>query len=331
MEMQQTLKDNISISGLEPYGGKEVELLLKPAEPNTGIVFKTPRGSIEAKLDYAFPYKKSILLSNEESRAINVELVRVLNVEHLLATLYVYGIDNARVVVQRVPSPSFEFFRKIGLATDIEVIPNFEDRELTLCNKIERAGWKQQDEPRVLYGISGSIGNDKLRFSSAKEAADGLTIEATTKYKIPGLETLKVQITADQYKQELAKSRPMAFNPDFYWVPTSVASFFASIQNYEFGIGHGWSSSTLFLPVGTKQAWRDQELEQGFLDGGEIARHTIVDRLGSIALLPGRLEGVIVKAYLSGHENDLLVLKKYVLQHLREVEIFANSGRRMKF
>ena len=39
-EVQQTIAGEVSISGVGIHSGQTVEMLLKPAEPNTGIIFR---------------------------------------------------------------------------------------------------------------------------------------------------------------------------------------------------------------------------------------------------------------------------------------------------
>ena len=53
MPLQNTIHDSIELVGREYYGGNLVSMVLKPAEEDTGVVFQTPNGKIEAKLGYA--------------------------------------------------------------------------------------------------------------------------------------------------------------------------------------------------------------------------------------------------------------------------------------
>ena len=92
---QSTIKNKFELVGYEPYGGNIVKVGFYPADSDTGIVFSTKKGSIVASLDHASQYKSSVLLRDGD--------LGVLHVEHLLATLYAYGVDNLRVNVERQP------------------------------------------------------------------------------------------------------------------------------------------------------------------------------------------------------------------------------------
>jgi len=305
MQYQQTLKRDITYSGIEFYGGNLVELVLRPAEPDTGVVFRTNTGHVKADIHLASQSRSSVLLRNSTTT--------VLHSEHLLATLFAYGIDNVLIDVKRKSSRSFKLLETFYLATDTEVIPVSEDRELTLCEKIEEVGLEKQNRERRLLRIDHPINTTHLSFQPT--TTEGLIIEATTDYPIPGEETIFLEITPQNYKKQLAQSRMYAkWLPD--WANKNnltrlITKVVMEIVYPSFGIGHGFTPSTVFLPVKNKEEWREQEIYSK-----EITRHTIVDRLGAIALLDGRLDGVKVKAKFSGHANDIKVLKERVIPHL---------------
>ncbi|MBI2558858.1 UDP-3-O-acyl-N-acetylglucosamine deacetylase [Candidatus Woesearchaeota archaeon] len=297
MSLQNTIKTSVHLTGIEYYGGNYVETVIKPAEENTGIIFRTKNGNIKAKLDYAAQSRSSILLNNGR--------VQILNVEHILATLYAYGIDNALIEIKRTPSKSFRLLSELGLTTGIEVVPTFEDREKTLCDKLDGAGIEQQRTERKELRINKPVYTEKLSFEPINS---GLILVATTNYPIPGEQTVAIQITPQSYRDELSRSRPYAKHAPV-WLPKRLVSAIAAVMFPSFGIGHGFDSSKVFLPVKNKEEWYKT---QRYPDGDEIARHTMVDRLGALALLNGRLEGVRVLARYSGHENDLRVLRELI-------------------
>jgi UDP-3-O-acyl-N-acetylglucosamine deacetylase len=313
--LQQTVKNHIYLEGLEPYGGNLVKIAIEPAGLDNGIVFRTSRGNVPAELEYALPSRNSILLTTGE--------VKVTNVEHMLATLFAYGVDNAYVDVERVPSRSFRHLERIGLATAVEALPNFNDREKALCDKLEETGLEQQDNGRRIVRLQRAVGNDYLKFEPID--GDALIAHATTVYPVPGEQSVTLEVNAANYRDQLSKSRPYAKEAP-HWIPRGVAGFLASLWYPGFGYGHGHTTSTVFLPVGAKRLHRKEKRraiaaarwEMQEIDGydAEIARHSIVDRLGAISLLPGRLEGARVTMKFSNHSNDLKVLREEVMPNL---------------
>ena len=300
MQLQRTIKKDICYDGIDFYGGNKVNVYLRPSEADTGIVFRTGNGHVGANISYASASQCSILLKNGSAAAIHVE--------HILATLFAYGIDNAFIDLVRVPSRSFSFLNRVGLATNIEVAPVSDDREVTLCEKIEEIGVEIQSRERRLLTLDAPVYTEKLSFEPIN--GDGLVIKATTDYPIPGEESLEVLITPETYKSQLARSRMYAKHLKF-GVHSRIASAVASLVYPSFGIGHGFTPSTVFLPARTLEEWREQENVPS-----EIAAHTIVDRLGALALLDGRLDGVKVTTRFSGHKNDLYVIRNFLLPNL---------------
>ncbi len=99
---QKTIKKNIFIKGVGLHGGLEANLTIKPAEPNTGIIFK--RTDIK-KNNIIIPNLFNVssaffctTISNESGASVST-------IEHLMGALYGMGIDNAMIEIdnQEVP------------------------------------------------------------------------------------------------------------------------------------------------------------------------------------------------------------------------------------
>ena len=99
---QKTIKNNIIFSGVGLHTGLNANLTIKPAEPNTGVIFKR----IDLK-------ENNIIVPNlfNVSSAVfcttisNEKGVSVSTIEHLMGALYGLGIDNALIEIdnQEVP------------------------------------------------------------------------------------------------------------------------------------------------------------------------------------------------------------------------------------
>ena len=99
---QKTINKNILISGIGLHSGLNVNIIIKPAQPNHGILFKR----IDLKnnnivIPNIFNVKSAIFcttISNEYGVSIST-------IEHLMAALYGMGIDNALIEIdnQEVP------------------------------------------------------------------------------------------------------------------------------------------------------------------------------------------------------------------------------------
>ena len=99
---QKTIKNNINLSGIGLHTGLNANLTIKPADPNTGIIFKR----IDIK-------ENNIVIPNlfNVSSAVfcttisNEHEVSVSTIEHLMGALYGLGIDNALIEIDNYEVP----------------------------------------------------------------------------------------------------------------------------------------------------------------------------------------------------------------------------------
>src|SRR5438876_11751898 len=95
MIKQRTLKNVIKATGITLHGGERAELTLRPAPPNTGIIFQ--------RIDLDPVVEIAALAENVGDTTLSTALVkngvRVSTVEHLLSALAGLGIDNAYIDV----------------------------------------------------------------------------------------------------------------------------------------------------------------------------------------------------------------------------------------
>ena len=134
---QKTIKKSISLSGVGLHSGLKVNLKIKPAEPNSGIVFKR----IDIKnnnivIPNLFNVSSAVFcttISNEHG-------VSVSTIEHLMGALFGMGIDNALIEIdsQEVPilDGSAKLFVQAISQAEIET-SNMPIKVIKIENKIE--------------------------------------------------------------------------------------------------------------------------------------------------------------------------------------------------
>ena len=293
MTNQTTLKQSIEFEGPEVYGGCLVKLKISPADPDSGIVYETPKGSVRAQYTNAKASHFSLMLESKNAR--------VLNVEHLTATLYAMNVDNARVRVERQPSRGYKFMESWGLATDIEVVPILPGREFQICQRIAEVGLEEQPKPRTYLSLDSQFRSPKL--SVNPRAQEGLSMAAFIDY--PGVIHQRhfARIDPETYLNELSFSRPCTKpNQIPSWMPRPILDQILKAVYPSFGIGHGFSLDDFFLYTKSRDKWLVQERCQS-----EVAAHSIVDRLGLFAMLGGRYKGVHIESCFSNHASDVEV------------------------
>ena len=99
---QKTLKETITIDGVGLHGGKKVHMEIKPAKPNTGIVFKrTDIKNNNIVIPGVFNVSNAAYcttISNDSGAAVST-------IEHLMGALFGLGVDNALIEINNEEVP----------------------------------------------------------------------------------------------------------------------------------------------------------------------------------------------------------------------------------
>ena len=100
--LQHTLSKSVAISGIGLHTGLKSNIVIKPAKEDQGIVFVRTdikkNNKIKANYKNVSSAKLCTTLENESG-------VKVSTVEHLLAALYIYDIDNAVIEIDTEEVP----------------------------------------------------------------------------------------------------------------------------------------------------------------------------------------------------------------------------------
>ena len=130
---QKTIKNKVTFNGIALHSGLNVNICIKPAEPNNGIVFKR----IDIK-DNNLVYPN---FSNVSNTSLNTTIendygVKVSTIEHLMGALFGLGIDNAIIEI------------------DNEEVPILDGSAKNFIEKIISVGLKVSDAPIKIIKIN---------------------------------------------------------------------------------------------------------------------------------------------------------------------------------
>ena len=114
---QKTVKDNVNFKGIGLHSGQIVNLIIKPAEPNTGIIFK--RIDLENN-NIIFPNFENVTNTSLNTTISNEYGIKVSTIEHLMGALFGLGVDNAVIEIDNIEVPILdgsakEFIKQISL------------------------------------------------------------------------------------------------------------------------------------------------------------------------------------------------------------------------
>ncbi len=162
---QKTIKNNISFSGIALHSGLDVNVCIKPASPNYGIVFK--RVDLN-KNNMVHPSFMNVTNTSLNTTIENEFGVKVSTIEHLMCALFGMGIDNALIEI------------------DNEEVPILDGSAKIFIEKIISAGIEISDSPIKIIKINKEVNfTDGDRYINIKPSTLTLDIDFELKYKNP--------------------------------------------------------------------------------------------------------------------------------------------------
>ena len=269
---QKTLKNNTSFSGVALHSGLDVNICIKPAEPNHGIVFK--RVDLNNN-NLVYPNFMNVSNTSLNTTIENQFGVKISTIEHLMGALFGLGIDNALIEI------------------DNEEVPILDGSAKIFIEKIIKAGIEVSDIPIKIIKINNELKfSDGERFISIKPSTLSLDIDFELKYKnkIIGNQTNKVKV----YEDDLTD----IFNSRTYCL-------FEDIEKIkENGLAKGGSLENAVVV-------KDKEIlnPEGLRNNKEFVNHKILDCIGDLYTSGYRIVASI-KCSQGGHYLTNQLLRK---------------------
>ena len=162
---QKTIKKNVTFSGVALHSGVNVNVTIKPADPNFGIVFK--RVDLNSN-NLVYPNFMNVTNTSLNTTIENEFGVKVSTIEHLMGALFGLGIDNALIEI------------------DNEEVPILDGSAKEFIEKIILTGIDVSDQPIKIIKINNEIKySEGERFISAKPSTLTLDIDFELKYSNP--------------------------------------------------------------------------------------------------------------------------------------------------
>ncbi len=270
---QKTIKENIDLKGIGLHNGIEVNLTIKPSEPNTGIIFK--RVDVENN-NIIHANFKNVVEPVLCTKLKNENGVTVSTVEHLMAAFYGEGIDNALVEV------------------DASEIPIMDGSAVDFVDAIRSAGIAEQSEPKKFIKV--------LKKVEVKDGQKYISIEPLNQDLIIDFEII--------FNNPLIRTRRKEFkfnNDDLTEIYNSrTFCLYEEIDNIKrMGLAKGGSLENAIVVQGSKILNED-----GLRNRHEFVYHKILDCLGDIMLSGNRIFGHIITSQ-GGHALTNKLLKKF--------------------
>tara|TARA_B100000963_G_scaffold285850_1_gene254826 strand:- start:547 stop:1467 length:921 start_codon:yes stop_codon:yes gene_type:complete len=176
---QKTIKNTVNFNGIGLHNGKITNCSVKPAEPNSGIVFK--RIDLNDN-NIIYPNFSNVSNTSLNTTISNENGVKVSTIEHLMGALFGLGIDNALIEI------------------DNDEVPILDGSAKQFIEKIVKSGLKVSEAPIKIIKINKKIlFEEGKRFISIEPSKLNLEIDFNLEYqnKIIGNQRNKINVYED--------------------------------------------------------------------------------------------------------------------------------------
>lgn len=274
---QRTLNNTIRATGVGLHSGEKVYLTLKPAPPNTGIVF--------CRTDLDPVVEIPALAENVGETTLSTTLikdgVRVGTVEHLLSAMAGLGIDNAYVELSAAEVPIMD-----GSAGPFVFL-------------IQSAGLQDQAVAKKFIRIKRKVVvSDGDKWASF-EPFDGFKVSFTIDFDHPvfkdRMQEACIDFSSTSFVKEVSRARTFGFMRDIEYLRSKNLALGGSMDNA--------------IVVDDYRVLN----EDGLRYDDEFVKHKVLDAIGDLYLLGNSLIGAF-KGYKSGHGLNNALLRELIAQ-----------------
>ncbi|MGO3890388.1 MAG: UDP-3-O-acyl-N-acetylglucosamine deacetylase [Paenalcaligenes sp.] len=197
MLRQRTIAKTVRTKGVGLHSGRRVEITMRPAAPNTGIVFH--RIDLPEVVD--FPARADQVGGTRMASVLQQGSLQVSTVEHLMSALAGLGIDNLHIDLTA------------------EEVPIMDGSAGTFVYLLRSAGLEEQDAPkrflRVLKPVEVSEGEGKDKKWARLEPYDGFALRFSIDFHHPAINATanfaEVDFAKDSYVKTIARARTFGF------------------------------------------------------------------------------------------------------------------------
>ncbi len=275
---QRTVATAVTVTGVGVHSGADTSLTLNPAEVGAGIRFR--RIDLEGAPE--IPADLDHVVGTELGTSLGAGEARALTVEHVLAALYAYGIDNCVLDLEGPEPPigdgSFEIY----------------------AAAIRGAGVTEQAEPAPVLTVRDAISvnaNNGESYVAVPDAAFSIAACIDFEHEAIGRQFGSFRIEPDVWTDQIAPARTFGFKNEAEALIARGLAQGASLENTIVLDENGVMNESLRFP-------------------DEYVRHKIGDMVGDLALIGARIQGRIVAERPSHGGN--VALARALSDHMRK-------------
>jgi UDP-3-O-[3-hydroxymyristoyl] N-acetylglucosamine deacetylase len=271
MVKQRTLKSAVRAKGVGLHTGQKINFVLRPAQPDTGIVFR--RVDLASPVD--IPARADLVGETRLSSCLIHQDAKVYTVEHLMSALAGLGVDNAYVDLDGPEVPIMD-----GSAAPFVLL-------------LQQAGLEEQPAPKRFLRVKRKVEVQNGDKWARLEPYEGLRLQFSIDFKHPVIDKTRQSVSVDfantSYLKEIARARTFGFMHDV-----------ERLREDGLALGGGLDNALVLDEFRLLNA-------DGLRFADEFIRHKLLEAIGDLYLLGRPLLGAFT-AHKSGHalNNQLL-------------------------
>ncbi len=293
MLQQRTLKTITTAVGVGLHSGQKVELTLRPAPPDTGIVFRRT----DLPQPVTIPVSATAVTDTRLASTISHLGAKVLTVEHLMSACSGLGLDNLFVDITA------------------EEVPILDGSAASFVFLLQSAGIALQNAPkhfmRVLDTVEVSEGQGAARKWARLSPHNGYKLSFEIEFDHPAVDATGQRVVFDtdggSYVRDIARARTFGFTKDV-----------EAMRANGLALGGGLDNAIVMDDYKILNS-------EGLRYDDEFVKHKILDAMGDLYLL-GRPLLAAYSAFRSGHAlNNRLLRELLSRPEAYEVVSFADE------
>ena len=269
---QKTIKKEIRFRGIALHSGLNVNICIKPAKPDFGIVFKR----VDLKINnFVYPNFNNVTNTALNTTVENEFGVKVSTIEHLMCALFGLGIDNALIEIDNEEVPILDGSAKVFVA------------------KIITSGFEVSSSPIKIIKIKKEVNySEGERYITIKPSTLSLDIDFQLKYQnqIIGNQKNKIKVYEDNL-DDIYNSRTYCLFEDIEMIKKK-------------GLAKGGSLDNAVVVKGNEIL-----NPEGLRNSKEFVNHKILDCIGDLYTTGYRIVASI-KCSQGGHYLTNQLLRK---------------------
>ncbi len=293
---QQTIKNEVSLSGVGIHTGNTVNMTFKPAPVNHGFAF----ARVDLEGEPVIAAKAEYVVNTQRGTNLEKNGVQIQTSEHVLAAAVGLGIDNLLIEIDASEPPIMDGSSKF------------------FVEALEKAGIEEQDAEINEYIVKDIIsyrdevtGSEIILMPSDKYEVTTMVDFGT---KILGTQNATLQNISD-FKSEIAGARTFSFLHEIEMLLENNLIKGGDLNNAIVYVDKELSDETMQK---LKKAFKKDDIavkSNGILDNltlhwaNEAARHKLLDVVGDLALTGTRIRGKVI-ANKPGHLVNTQFAKK---------------------